>query len=178
MKQVDEENIYRLNSIIRYNTLNRIGCETVAAHSYFVTFFIHDICTDFKLSDIIRLYSLEAGIFHDVPEVITNDITHDVKELIGGLRALLQPYEEDIIKQYSPRAWKVLFKPETLEERLAHAIVNHADILSVCQYCGNEVDMGNTTFKGLFSDSCMRVSQSREEVRKLSNEYKQKMEEK
>ena len=174
MSKVDDENVYILNSIQRYNTQHKIHNETVAAHSFFVCFFIHRICNEFKLDDTIKLYATEAGLLHDVPEVITNDITHDAKQLIKGLPALLCPYEEEIIKAHSERAWRVLFHPSDIEEQLAQLVVNHADILSVHQFCENEVKLGNVTFSTLLEDSLSRIQLSLASLDALASVYKAK----
>jgi 5'-deoxynucleotidase YfbR-like HD superfamily hydrolase len=160
MNLVNDLNIHTLNNIQRYNTTYRIQNESVASHSFIVVYFIHRLCTEFKLYDNIKLMALEAGLLHDIPEVIINDITHDAKELITGLPALLQPYEEEVIKAQSERAWQVLFHPADIEQQIAQAVVNHADIISVWVYCDNEVKLGNKHFESLLFGSKQRLDAS------------------
>lgn len=105
--------------------------------------------------------ALEAALLHDIPEVITNDITYDVKRMIPEVPALLQPYEEEAIKEHSEEAHKVLFYPETDEEQLVKILVKHADILSVMQYCQNEECLGNKNFTELRKATEQRVAESR-----------------
>ena len=159
---VDDYNVYKLSNIIRYSQQNKIKNETVAEHSYYVSWFVNRLCTKYSLNDTIRLMALEAALLHDVPEVITNDITYDVKRMIPEVPALLQPYEEEVIKEHSSRAHKVLFNPETTNEIVAKKIVKHADILSVLQYCQNEEALGNKGFTELRKATEKRVKESRD----------------
>ena len=159
---VDDYNVYKMSNIIRYSQQNKIKNESVAEHSFYVAWFVNRLCTKYNLCDKIRLMALEGAILHDVPEVITNDITYDVKCMIPEISELLQPYEEHIICEHSCRAWKTLFKPETWEHRVAQAVVKHADVLSVLQYCNHEEDLGNKSFTELRKASELRAKQSKE----------------
>lgn len=161
---VNDFNVYKMSNIIRYSQQNKIKHESVAEHSYFVMWFINRLCTKYNLNDNIRLLALEAGLLHDVPEVITNDITYDVKQMIPEVSTLLQPYEEEVIKEHSYNAWKVLFNPETEDEILAKTIVKHADILSVYQYCYNEEMLGNKNFTELRKATNERLVKSKENL--------------
>ena len=167
---VDDYNVYKLSNIIRYSQQNKIKNETVAEHSYYVSWFVNRLCTKYSLSDTIRLMALEAALLHDVPEVITNDITYDVKRMIPEVPALLQPYEEEVIREHSLRAHKVLFNPETNDEIVAKKIVKHADILSVLQYCQNEEELGNKNFTELRKATEKRVKESRDALIASINE--------
>ena len=167
---VDDYNVYKLSNIIRYSQQNKIKNETVAEHSYYVSWFVNRLCTKYSLSDTIRLMALETALLHDIPEVITNDITYDVKRMIPEVPALLQPYEEEVIKEHSSRAYKVLFNPETPEEIIAKKVVKHADILSVLQYCQNEEELGNKNFTELRKATEKRVKESRDALIASINE--------
>lgn len=167
---VDDYNVYKLSNIIRYSQQNKIKNETVAEHSYYVSWFVNRLCTKYSLSDTIRLMALEAALLHDVPEVITNDITYDVKRMITEVPGLLQPYEEEVIREHSSRAHKVLFNPETNDEIIAKKIVKHADILSVLQYCQNEEALGNKNFTELRKATEQRVKESRDALVASINE--------
>lgn len=173
---VDDFNVYKLSNIVRYSQQNKIQQETVAEHSFYVCWFVNRICTKHEIGDTIRLMALEAATLHDIPEVITNDITYDVKRMIPEVRTLLQPYEEEVIKEHSSRAHKVLFYPETPEELLAKRIVKHADILSVLQYCQNEETLGNKGFTELRKATEDRVQKSKQQLLNLIDTLKQKEE--
>ena len=150
--------MHRLNNIVRYNTRNKINPETVAAHSFFASYFVLSICSKHMICDDIKLMALESAVVHDIPEVFINDITYDCKQLIDGLEEALEPYEENIIGQISFTARRVLFgKDLTPSEHLAKAIVKLADILSVKQYALAETELGNTTFKSILDGSEARL---------------------
>lgn len=161
---VDDYNVYNLTNIIRYSQLNKIKHESVAEHSYYVVWFVNRLCTKYKICDKIKLLALEAALLHDIPEIITNDITYDVKRMIPEVSGLLQPYEEAVINEHSVEACKTLFHPETEEEVIAKLLVKHADILSVMQYCYNEEQLGNKNFTELRKASEQRVAESKEKL--------------
>ena len=169
---VDDYNVYKLSNITRYSQQNKIKHESVAEHSFYVMWFINRLCTKYELSDTIRLMALEAGLLHDVPEVITNDITYDVKQMIPEISGLLQPYEEEIVKEHSSKAHEVLFNPLTKEQILAKKIVKHADILSVLQYCQNEENLGNKNFTELREATEKRLKKSKAEMLTVIEEVK------
>lgn len=166
-----ELDAYKLSNIIRYSQQHKIKKESVAEHSFYVMLFIHQICEEFELDDRIKLLSLESGLLHDIPEIVTNDITYDVKQMVPEISALLQPYEEAVIKEQCPRAHKTLFHPDTPAERLAKRIVKHADILSVLQYCRNEESLGNRHFVSLRWETEDRLEESKDELIKLIIQY-------
>lgn len=170
---VDDNNIYKLSNIIRYSQQSKIKNESVAEHSYYVGWFTKCICTKYELSDKIRLMAFEAALLHDIPEVITNDITYDVKQMVPEVSALLKPYEEDVIKEHSHVAYKVLFKPETKDELAAKKIVKHADILSVLLYCRNEELLGNKNFTELRKATEQRLKKSKEQLLAAIKEVKE-----
>ena len=167
---VDDLNIYKLTNVIRFSQLNKIKQENVAEHSYFVMWFVNRICTKYELSDTIRLRALETALLHDIPEVITNDITYDVKCMIPEISELLEPYEKQVISEHSVDACNILFYPTTNEDMLVKKIVKHADILSVMLYCKHEEALGNKEFQELVRATSVRLQKSRiemeEEIRK------------
>lgn len=161
---VDDYNVYKLSNIVRYSQQHKIKSETVAEHSFYVMWFVNRLCTKHDICDKIKQMALESALLHDIPEVITNDITYDVKQMIPEVSGLLQPYEEATISEHSKVAHKVLFNPETVEEVVAKKLVKHADILSVLQYCQNEEWLGNKNFTELRKATEKRVEQSRNDL--------------
>ena len=168
---VGYHNIYKLTNIIRYCQKSKIKNESVAEHSYFVGWFILDLCKKNNIPDDIKLLALETGLLHDIPEIITNDITYDVKKMIPEIPQLLQPYEEEIIGEYSKEAQKTLYNPESPAEIIANRLVTHADNLSVFQYCEHEERLGNKNFTILKNDSMLRVAKSRELLEEAIEQY-------
>lgn len=126
--------VYHLNNIVRYNNAPRIHTETVAAHSFFVIYFVHMLCQKYSLPGKLRLQAMELAMAHDIPEVIINDITHDAKETIPGLASAVVEVEDIIVAAVTG---KETFHP------VVRAIVEAADILSVFQYVDQEVNCFN-----------------------------------
>lgn len=161
---VDDYSVYRLTNIIRFSQLNKIKHESVAEHSFFVMWFVNRLCTKYGICDKIKLLAMETALLHDVPEVVTNDITYDVKQMIPEISELLEPYEKQVISEHSIDACNTLFYPTTDEEVIAKALVKHADILSVYQYCMNEAQLGNKDFIELREATVKRLEESRQKL--------------
>ena len=137
----DEElmQLYQLKDVIRYNCRKHLKDESVAEHSYYVALFAMMICNKHHVSDKTKIDAISKALLHDLPEIETNDITHDVKEKLH-LRPLLKKYEDEYYeKNFKQNA--ALMKDDS--DNLVNAIVLYADILSVRQFCMNEVIMGN-----------------------------------
>lgn len=176
----DEEmsRIHQLNNIVRYNTRNKINPESVASHSFFASYFVLSICRDYLIEDDIKLLALESIILHDVPEVFINDITYDCKKLIPEIDDVLEPFEHAIISQLSESASSILFGHNLDEkEKLAKAIVEWADVLSVKQYAISEVELGNKPFKHILASSKKRVKKAEHNFKKALVEYLLKQDE-
>ena len=135
-----------MSNISRYNTRYRIKNESVAAHSFYVMWFVSNICSELGVGPDITSLALEAALVHDMPEIYINDVTYDCKKMIPGLNSILAEYEIDILNSLSTTAAKVLFYPETMEEKIAGAIVRYADVVSVKQYSQSEIKLGNKSF--------------------------------
>ena len=166
---VDDYNVYKLSNIIRYSQQSKIKSESVAEHSFYVIWFVNRLCTKYSLCDKIKLMALESALLHDVPEVITNDITYDVKQMVPEISVLLEPYEGSVISEHSKVAYNVLINPQSDEEVIAKKLVKHADILSVLQYCQNEETLGNKSFTSLRQATEERARLSSDELVKAIN---------
>ena len=163
--------IHRLNNIVRYNTKNKINPETVAAHSFFASYFVISICSQYSIPDDVKLMALESTVVHDVPEVFINDITYDCKQLVKGISELLEGYEQEIISRVSWIARKVLFDPDTPALKLAQAIVIYADTLSVKQYALSEVELGNKLFIEINAEADRRIEKCVENFKEALYNY-------
>lgn len=129
--------VYRLNEIQRYNPWQKIKSETVASHSFYVSYFTLLICEKLDLRKDWQLKMLKAAIVHDIPEVITNDITYDAKKSIKGLSKAEKDFSDNIL------VTKYNINPSVFCEYL----VKFADLLSVIQFTANEILLGNKTLE-------------------------------
>lgn len=153
------EALSTLSNISRYNTRFRIKNESVAAHSYYVIWFVSNICSSLGLSHETTRLAMEAAMVHDIPEIYINDITYDCKQMIPELTSIIEPYERETIEKLSPEIADVLFNPVTPKEKLINTIVRYADVVSVKQYALSEMKLGNASFKSIFEGACNRLEE-------------------
>lgn len=161
-----------MSNISRYNTRYRIKNESVAAHSFYVTWFTSSICSQLKLGPEITQLAMECAMVHDIPEVYINDVTYDCKQLIPNLTKTLEPYEAAIVEQLSDVAALILFDPQTPEHKLICSIVKYADVVSVKQYALSEIKLGNSTFASIFEGANDRLEELSKELNKHLEEYR------
>lgn len=133
------KDMYRLKEIIRYNTRAHLKNESVAEHSFYVGVFGLMLCDILEVSDEVRLAVLTKTLLHDLPEIDTNDITHDTKERLN-LRPFLKKYEDMYYDEHFPLHAEVMADGE---DTLVNNIVDLADVYSVLQYSDNELRLGN-----------------------------------
>lgn len=160
-----------LSNISRYNTRFRIKNESVAAHSFYVTWFVANICSSLGLGHDTTRLAMEAALVHDIPEVYINDITYDCKQLIPEISVVIEPYERCIIEKLSPEVANILFGPETDEQKLINAIVRYADVVSVKQYALSEMKLGNGSFGSILEGANKRLDQVGEELTEVLNRF-------
>jgi HD superfamily phosphodiesterase len=165
---VDEHNIYIMNSQTRFSNTHHIHDESIASHTFYVCYFVLQACREYEIPDRIKYIALEAAILHDIPEVITNDITHDVKEMVKGLPELLQPFEERIIKEHSVISQLILFdEDKPISYQLAKALITYGDIKSVALYLDTELKLGNSTVLDMIPATNRRLTVIKDEMEEL-----------
>lgn len=150
------DDLYKLSFIVRYNTHPRVKDENVATHSYYVTLFTKLICDRLKVSSSVKLEALELALVHDISEYVTNDITYDAKQAMPEIRDLLVQYEKQFVKLQFPEIYDIMFNSDE-RSQLIQTIVKVADIMSVNQYCRNEVMLGNEAFQSFSVDAHVRL---------------------
>jgi putative hydrolase of HD superfamily len=79
----------------RWSNLHRIPKTSVLGHSLFVAILTYLFSLELK-SCKRRLYNnFYAGLFHDLPEVLTRDIVSPVKRSVAGLDELIKDFEKE-----------------------------------------------------------------------------------
>lgn len=164
---------YKLDNIIRYNTLNKLKQETVASHSYYVSLFAMMICNGLKMGPAFLGKVLEVALTHDIPEIEINDITHDAKQKMPELVEILKKYEDEFMLCTFPAVYSTIKSPQ-LYDLIANQIVKVADTMSVLQYCDNEYSLGNKSFEGMVTNSYARVISEQQKLEGMLKTYAKK----
>ena len=116
----------------RYHTIQTIGNQSVAEHSFHVAMLCLEIC---KLNNVdCPAELLKAALFHDLPEYKTGDVPATAKWGSPGLKTLLDSLEDDVISEYGLEVYL------TIEEA---TILKYADILELVMYCVDQMNLGN-----------------------------------
>ena len=136
----------RMHGIIRYVNRNRIKDEDLAQHSYSVAYYCFQIAKEFNIPDSIRNEAIAMAIIHDIGEVFTSDLPHDVKYENPELKTLCDQLERRYITTELPEVSELWNKLEDKEHpTLSGAMVKLGDSLSVNAYVDREIELGNTS---------------------------------
>lgn len=146
---------YRLKNIVRYNPWSKVSNESVAEHSYYVVLFTMLLCKDLDVKKEIEDLAIRLAVIHDLPEIITNDITYDAKQALPEVAKLLQQYETKFYKD-NFGVYQEIFR-NSRDVAIASLIVKMADIISAIQYCDNEVRLGNEQFIDILANNVLRL---------------------
>lgn len=149
------ENVQNLSSLIRYNNKIHIRNENVAEHSFYVVLYTMELARIIELSDREYKYVLEHAAIHDVHEVITSDIPHNVKSKFPVINTDLQRFEEYFNEMYFP--YHTHERDFLMRINLLEDIVLLADVLSVYQYSVTEISLGNKTFEEVKKNAKDRI---------------------
>lgn len=120
----------------RYHTIQTIGQQSVAEHSFHVAM----VCIEIQRRNGVQCSAelLKAALFHDLPEHKTGDVPATAKWGSPPLKALMDELEEDIIEEYG------LQVELTHEEKI---ILKYADSLELVLYCLDQMRLGNKNAK-------------------------------
>ena len=151
--------ITRVSSIKRYNTRKFISPQSVLEHLAGVTL-ISMVISDYFNQQGIKNNAervLRMAITHDLDEVVSGDIPHDVKYKYGKesekLRKALSFITDRTIKSMYEQlgdkklidSYISLYMEEKEKQTLEAKIVKLADFIDVMIYSTTELSLGNTT---------------------------------
>jgi len=148
--------LFGLRRIIRYNPRERIKDESVAEHIAFVALLVIELYKDF---DFNLEKSLLMALFHDIAEVKTSDVPHDVKKRFPKVEAALREAEHQTLEDWGQLQAKELLSEFEEKKTIESLIVNLADAFSVKLYSDAEVELGNSTFKEIQSGIEVRIGE-------------------
>lgn len=156
MIDVDElRDMYKLKSIIRYNTRKHLKDESVAEHSFYVALISLKLCDMYKLDDDTTRKIVIKALLHDMPEIELNDITHDAKEKLN-LRQYLKKYEDEYYNVNFSKYAQLM----NTDRGLISNVVDLADAISVYQFIDNEILLGNKApeIHDILKDTTIRIN--------------------
>lgn len=146
--------LYSLKNMKRYNNTMTIKDESVAEHSFFVALFTLFISIERGESNDQLLKNLIIALCHDLPEIEISDIPHNIKVKNPELNKLVENEEVEWYDKYMPTEIKKIVENDF---KMGNDVLL-ADVLSVVQYCNNEIALGNNNFKEILDDANQRVN--------------------
>ena len=132
--------LYRLSDLKRYNNMPRIKSESLAEHQYYcglILMKLKDYIINITYSEFCIL--LQYLLVHDIGELYTGDITHNVKEDYPDLRKLLEQIESEKLNSFG---FNDIIGTVEKNEKLK-MLFKLCDTIQVIQYCENEKRLGN-----------------------------------
>lgn len=103
----------------RWSQTPRIPETSVLGHMFIVACYAYFFSLAVEAAPVRRQNTFFAGLFHDLPELLTRDIISPVKRSVQGIGDLIKEYEESEVKR---RVFGLLEKGgyQTLSERLGY----------------------------------------------------------
>ena len=138
---------WRLQNIVRFNSMPRIHTETVAEHTYSVAFLVLLVAEKLKEDNatIDVLKALKMSLLHDVEEIYSGDIVSYLKQdkkFNDALNVLLDKASDIILEGdiKHKELWKEFREGKIFEAK----IVQFCDKISTLIYLEEEMRFGNS----------------------------------
>lgn len=156
---------YRLAYLIRYSNVPRIKDESVAEHSFFVSALVMHLSSKYSF-DLGK--ALAIAICHDMPESVTNDISHETKKLFPEINSVLKKAEKEFASTLPSKIRESILSYD--EDSVEAKIVHLADAMQCYQYASNERDLGNNGYMlTVIESSTKRITKLTKELKKYEN---------
>lgn len=84
---------------IRWSQVPRIPETSVLGHMFVVACLAYFVSIDLDVCTARRNNNFFAGLFHDIPELLTRDIINPVKNAVERMPDIIQKYEDDEIQR-------------------------------------------------------------------------------
>lgn len=142
--------LYRLSDLKRYNNMPRIKSESLAEHQYYcglILMKLKEYIINLTYSEFCML--LQYVLVHDIGELYTGDIPHNVKEDYPDLRYILEKIESEKLNSFG---FHDIVGTVEKNEKLK-TLFKLCDTIQVIQYCENEKRLGN------FSENIVSIRQ-------------------
>lgn len=135
--------LYHLNSLKRYNNIPRLKQESLAEHLYYTSILITKLLENTNLSVELKYSLLTYTLVHDIQELYTGDIPHNVKKDSPELKTLLSNLEDSWLQKTVYYNLIKQFEVESGKNHNLHELFKLADYLQVIMYTQEELKYGN-----------------------------------
>ncbi|MBI2592818.1 MAG: HD domain-containing protein [Candidatus Colwellbacteria bacterium] len=148
-----------LSHVIRFSSHEQHFRESVAEHSFYVTYFVAVICHLLKKAGetIDEAKAIKIALVHDMEEAFTGDIVspfkHYSEELLSAIRKVNQEVIQEVFEDLPGDLSSdfISLWQEDLEQKTREAqVVKLADKISVVAKAYEEVKAGNEFFKPVY----------------------------
>ena len=137
--------IMKMSQLIRYNNKMVAKTENLAEHSFYVAHAVMRLGHDFKIPKEITEKAVCMAITHDIAEVQTGDIIHNIKAKSDLIKHESERLELYYHEKYFPETFNYFKEYMDETDELASLLVKTADAVSVLMYINREIAFGNTT---------------------------------
>jgi len=166
----------RLSCIIRYNNTPKIAGESVAEHSFFVTFLVmlvSDYLVDSFGLEIDRAKLMKMALLHDIEEVISGDIIKILKS--GGFKNELEKMNErsmqyltGMLDPKQGEQYYDLWHQTKTKDSIESQLLDFCDLFAVVIYSIRECHLGNKYFREILQYAAKNIGAFKEEIPQLS----------
>lgn len=174
--EIINDDIYKMVSVNRFSTRNRLHEENIAAHTFFVGYLARIMGGMCNLDNGEMATLLKMCLVHDVPESILGDIIAPVKDSIPEFAHAYEKMELKVMEENYPEL-KMDFDIMRLEEEqdtLVFKIFKLADMLSVVLYCEEEFRLGSRSeeMQYIYSRMVNRCKKRWDEIKDICDKEK------
>jgi group I intron endonuclease len=142
---VSSYSIRRLDNIIRYNNRLKVHTQTVASHSYYVAYSMMRLLEIVDLPIEIKYKLLCYCLIHDISEIHTGDLPHDVKAANPELKEMVEKFEKDFYIQSG--MYDIINSINDDYQKIKYNLFKLCDLMDVFMYAKEELFLGNNTLE-------------------------------
>lgn len=155
----------------RWNCNIRVPQTDVLGHSYMVAImaYLHDL--DVKADDRQKYNDFFAGLYHDLPELLTKDVITPIKVNVKGLNEMLDQYERELIEEkvipLIQEEWRdefrfLVFDPFSIKD---HKVFGKVDgkSLKLCDIMGAYMEANVTIHSGIATNKMVSAEKKTKE---------------
>ena len=148
-----------LAHVTRFNNRPQHFPETVAEHSFYVTYFVLIICSllEKKKIKVNTKKALAMALIHDSEEGFSGDILTPFKHFNEKVNQAIKEVNREVIKEMFvelptnlQKEFVNLWHEEGTEKTIEGQLVKVADKLSLLSKCFEEIQAGNNYFEDIY----------------------------